>query len=452
MEIFRNSALPTIVIDGVFFQINQRSGIARVWRSLLQSWSASGFIKHFIFLDRQGTAPFIPDLQYWYMEDYDYRYTPKDSQQLQAICDQFQADLFISTYYTTPLLTPSVFLAHDMIPERLEMDLQEPCWLEKHYGILHASHYLGVSQNTLQDLQYYFPHISREMMTLAYCGVDKTFSPATRSAMTQFRENYGINRPYVLLVGERIGIDGYKNALALFQDLARSPQPLDFGVLCVGGQAELEPELAELSQGITTWILPLEDEMLKIAYSGAIALIYPSLYEGFGLPILEAMACACPVITSHHASIPEVAGEAAHYVKIPQTDIWLTAIAQVQEPRYRQQLIAAGLQQAKLFSWSSMANIVAHTLFKVIASIQNQEAAPVSPLWLTVRSQQAELNRLRTELAEIQLTLTNYEYQTQAILEDLKVDQKTAQAEIAAMKSSKFWKLRNLWHRFWFRS
>jgi hypothetical protein len=164
------------------------------------------------------------------------------------------------------------------------------------------------------------------------------------------------------------------------------------------------------------------------------------------------MACACPVITSHHASIPEVAGEAAHYVKIPQTDIWLTAIAQVQEPRYRQQLIAAGLQQAKLFSWSSMANIVAHTLFKVIASIQNQEAAPVSPLWLTVRSQQAELNRLRTELAEIQLTLTNYEYQTQAILEDLKVDQKTAQAEIAAMKSSKFWKLRNLWHRFWFRS
>jgi predicted chitinase len=54
---------------------------------------------------------------------------------------------------------------------------------------------------------------------------------------------------------------------------------------------------------------------------------------------------------------------------------------------------------------------------------------------------------LRTELAEIQLTLANYDYQTQAIVEDLKVDQKTAQAETAAMKSSKFWQLRNLWHR-----
>ncbi len=86
------------------------------------------------------------------------------------------------------------------------------------------------------------------------------------------------------------------------------------------------------------------------------------------------------------------------------------------------------------------------------ATYLNQEAAPVSPLWLTVRSQQAELNQLRTQLAENQLTLANYNHETQAIIEALKIDQKTAQAEIAAMKSSKFWKLRNLWHRYWFKS
>ena len=131
---------PQIVIDGVFFQFAD-SGIAQVWRNLLKCWSENGFYQHLIVLDRAGTAPRIPNIRYRPIPAYDYDKTDIDAQMLQEICDEKRADLFTSTYYTTPLSTPSVFLAHDMIPEVIGADLEEVCWKEKHYGIMHASNF-----------------------------------------------------------------------------------------------------------------------------------------------------------------------------------------------------------------------------------------------------------------------------------------------------------------------
>jgi len=122
---------PIIVIDGVIFQINQ-GGIARVWYSILQEWSNSEFGQHIIILDRNQTAPRLKNLKYWLLEAYDYNHSGKDTRKIQAICDQLQASLFISTYYTTPLRTPSALMVHDMIPEVLEADLNQPEWQEKH--------------------------------------------------------------------------------------------------------------------------------------------------------------------------------------------------------------------------------------------------------------------------------------------------------------------------------
>ncbi|MBC6471505.1 MAG: glycosyltransferase [Hormoscilla sp. GM102CHS1] len=92
------------------------------------------------------------------------------------------------------------------------------------------------------------------------------------------------------------------------------------------------------------------------------ALVYPSKYEGFGLPVLEAMACGCPVITSPNASIPEVAGEAVIYVHDEDVDGLVNALCEVQKPGVRNSSIAAGLEQAKKFSWSTMAEKVSSAL------------------------------------------------------------------------------------------
>jgi glycosyltransferase involved in cell wall biosynthesis len=101
---------------------------------------------------------------------------------------------------------------------------------------------------------------------------------------------------------------------------------------------------------------------LRLAYAGAVALVYPSKYEGFGLPVLEAISCGCPVITCPNASIPEVAGEAALYVNDEDVEGLTDALCEVQKPKVRNSLIAAGLEQAKKFSWSKMAKTVSSAL------------------------------------------------------------------------------------------
>ena len=108
--------------------------------------------------------------------------------------------------------------------------------------------------------------------------------------------------------------------------------------------------------------MQLTDEELRLAYSGAVALVYPSKYEGFGMPVIEAMACACPVITCANASIPEVAGEAAIYVHDDDVMGLADALCEVQKPSVRNVLINAGLAQTKKFSWSNMAKIVSTAL------------------------------------------------------------------------------------------
>lgn len=101
----------------------------------------------------------------------------------------------------------------------------------------------------------------------------------------------------------------------------------------------------------------VDDDDLARLYSGALALIFPSRYEGFGLPILEGMACGCPVVTTREASMPEVAGEAALYMKDPDDSEGLSGILKelVENPQHRQEWVDKGLVRAGLFSWRNTA-------------------------------------------------------------------------------------------------
>jgi len=351
-------ATPTILIDGVFFQL-YRTGIARVWNSLLEEWAKDGFSQHLIILDRAGTAPKIAGIRYLTIPAYNYGTTEADREMLQQVCDEEGADLFISTYYTTPLSTPSVFMAHDMIPEVLQANLNEPMWKEKHHGIRHASGYISVSENTARDLTRFFPEITLESIIVAYEGVDSLFSPASQEDINSFKTKYGISKPYFLSVG---GGADYKNTILFFQAFGKLASKQGFEIICTGSGVVLEGELRNYTSGTVVHKLQLSDEELRLAYSGAVALIYPSKYEGFGLPVLEALACGCPVITCPNGSIPEVAGEAALYVNDHDVDGLTDALCEVQKPKIRNSLIAAGLQRAQKFSWSKMATTMSAAL------------------------------------------------------------------------------------------
>lgn len=389
-----------ILIDAVFFQINT-TGIARVWTSLLEEWVNSGFANHITVLDRTGTAPKIPGIKYRTIASYDYNNTNADREMLQQVCDEEGAEIFISSYYTTPTTTPSVFIAYDMIPEVMGWDINSPMWREKHQAIQNASQYIAISEHTARDLVRCFPEIARESITVAHCGVTSTFSPANPEKVSIFKTKYGITKPYFILVG----IDSnYKNSILFFQAFSQLANSSGFDIVCTGNRGTLAPEFRGYTLGSIVHILQLSDQELATAYSGAVALAYPSKYEGFGLPIVEAMACGCPVITCPNASIPEVAGEAAIYVNDDNVDGLANALCEVQKPNIRQSLITKGLAQAKKFSWSKMANTVSSALIdaSILYLNLNEINLIIFPDW----SQSEEL--VSSDLERIIKTLVDY--------------------------------------------
>ncbi len=477
----KENIFPTIVIDGVFFQLTN-TGIARAWRSLLEEWISSDFTRHIVVLDRGKTAPRLAGIEYRNIERYNYEKTGIDSQMLQFVCNELDADLFISTYYTTPLSTASIFLTHDMIPEVIGADLKDSMWQEKKNGILHACRYIAVSENTALDLAKFYPFIPKESITISYNGISKNFSPANFNEIINFRTSYGIFRPYFLMVGNRLNLNAYKNATLLFKALNHYEQRNEIAIVCIGGEPKLELELAELAKDIPVYLLKLDDQELKIAYSGAIALVYPSLYEGFGLPVAEAMACGCPVITCRNSSIPEVAGEAAIYVDEYKVEEMVEALSKVQLPEIRLEMIEQGLKQVKQFSWAKMAETIADVLMTTAEEVKVKRNTQALLIWEEFRKMQAQLQTLSSDykeklvqtqlpeekvevevdLIEIQNNplkeeLKQLEIQNNLLREELKQleiqlrqkqqDLGNAETEIIEMESSKFWKSRIGWFK-----
>jgi glycosyltransferase involved in cell wall biosynthesis len=351
---------PLIVIDGVFFQ-RYKTGIARVWKSLLQEWAETEFRHHLVVLDRAGTAPEIAGIRYVSIASHDENAPDADRAMLQQTCDQLEADLFISTYFTTPLTTPSVLLVYDMILEVVRESSNHPTVRDKRQAVQHASDYLAISQNTARDLEKFFPEGLNNTVKVAYCGVESSFFPADAVAIAQFKAKYGITKPYFLLM--RVDNPSrYKNNRLFFQAFSQLDSKTGFDLVCTAFLTALPDDLRACTTGCTVHLLRLSDAELAVAYSGAIALVYPSQYEGFGLPILEAMACGCPVITCANASIPEVAGEAALYVADDQADELAEALCEVQKPAVRAALRDAGLTQAQQFSWTTMAETIRSVL------------------------------------------------------------------------------------------
>ncbi len=472
-QIKRDKVFPVVAIDAVFFQF-LNTGIARVWRSLFEEWLKSGFAKHILILDRDGTAPRIAGIRYRKIASLDYNSTGIDCEILQEICDEEGVDIFMSTYYTTPISTPSVFLGYDMIPEVMNLDLSLAVWREKSYSILHACKHITISQNTAVDLSKFFPHISLDSISVAYPGIKTLFSVASDQEVNQFKSKYKISKPYFIVVGDRIGRQGYKNVEYFFKAFSQLDNKNDLSIVCVGGNPELEPEMVNLVPRTSTYILKLSDEELKIAYSGAIALVYPSLYEGFGLPVLEAMACGCPVITCKTASIPEVGGQAVIYVSEYKIDELVSALSKVQNPDTRSLLVKAGLEQAKKFSWSNMAEIIAKVLMETAQNIEKQNISVTPLLWREFRTLQAEFQnlqspaqlkqalalidametskfwQLRTSWLKLKrllgLSVDSFESQVNPS-QPINIQLEQADGIIAAMRSSKFWKLRTAWFR-----
>lgn len=223
-------------------------------------------------------------------------------------------------------------------------------------AIKKARHIIAVSQNTKRDLVRLLG-VDERKVTVIYNGVDHSVFKPNGSKPAPF--------PYILYVGSERPRKNLRRLLAAFARLKRSGGFNDLKLVKVGtpgrSPAFRKSVLRAINdfglQGEVLFTEHLNDQELAAKYGAARALVYPSLYEGFGLPVLEAMACGCPVITSDVSALPEVAGDAALLVDPCDEAALSEAIARLlSDDNLRGRLIERGLERSKRFSWASSAS------------------------------------------------------------------------------------------------
>jgi glycosyltransferase involved in cell wall biosynthesis len=379
-----------LLVDGVFFQLAQ-TGIARVWNSILPRLVAYDDIEIAI-LDRGG-IPDFPGIRAIKFPSHSAEYTAADSSLIERVGRDWGADVFSSTYYTTPTSIPSVLMVYDMIPEVFDFDMSARIWKEKVLAISFARSFCCISEQTRLDLIKYYPDTANRPAVVAHCGVDHDiFRPQSSSGIEAFRETYGLKQPYFLLVGSREQHKGYKNA-AIFFDAIRARGVGGFDVVCTGGEREIQKHfLAHLPEGITVKRIDVDDETLARAYSGALALVFPSLYEGFGMPVVEAMACGCPVITTSLGSLKEVAGDAAELISGHDRMEMVRALENVRKPERRAELIELGLKRAQSFSWDKATKTFYDLLCETVAQSTSKSTQRFLAEWKRLREIQAAVD------------------------------------------------------------
>lgn len=380
-----------LLVDGFSFQVNH-TGIARVWRSILPCLVGRDGLEIYI-LDR-GNSPKIGGINYIPFPTKSLSaQCADDSILIQKVCDLYEIDVFTSTYFTTPLSTPMLLMVYDMIPELFGFDLTQRAWMEKDTAICFAQRYLCISENTRNDLLSFYPEIPPGKTAVAYCGVDdKVFKIRPAEDVVAFRQTYGLNRPYFLFVGSRVQHNGYKNS-QLFFDALSMIRSADFDVFCIGGELEIEAEVLEgMPKGMRCTRVELTDKELSLAYNGAIALVYPSLYEGFGMPVIEAMASGCPVITTHHGSLLETTGDAACLISGTSVEEMHNVLRQVREPSYRETLKRKGLEHVKRFRWEQLADQIAKDVLVLHEEAQKGLYYSFFQNWRQLREVQASVD------------------------------------------------------------
>jgi glycosyltransferase involved in cell wall biosynthesis len=274
-----------------------------------------------------------------------------------------RVDLFHAPHYVLPLLTPgrSVVTIHDcihlMFPEYLKHRLgyayaRASMWTAAHK----ADRIFTVSEQSKRDILKFF-HVPPDKIVVTPNAIDERFSVEPNAEhVTQIRERYQLSHAYILYVGN---IKPHKNLERLIEafHLVRSQGRSELELLIIGDEIS---KLQSLRRAVHKYDLHryvrfhgfVPQETLSVLYRLASVFVFPSLYEGFGLPPLEAMACGTPVVTSNVSSLPEVVGDAAVLVDPYSPEAIAEGILKVLSSAHlRADMRQRGFARVKEYSW-----------------------------------------------------------------------------------------------------
>ena len=246
---------------------------------------------------------------------------------------------------------PLVVHAYDMIQELFYNMPKASAFKKKSFE--KADLIIAISQSTKNDICKMYP-INPDKVVVAHLGVNNIFFNEH-----QFSEK--TKKPYMLYVGSRLY--DYKNFNLLLDTFINKKYFLDFDLILFGGEKEITEDQKNKISGVNSekWLKQEfgDDGKLSNLYKGAAVFIYPSIYEGFGIPPLEAMASGCPVIASKSSSLPEVVGEAGLLFdpKSPE-DLAIKIDRVINDKSLSNELILKGKERAKHFTWDKMTDII----------------------------------------------------------------------------------------------
>lgn len=279
----------------------------------------------------------------------------------------YKPDIIHETYYSMadccPRSAKRVLTVYDMIHEKFADNFlrRDKTQQIKAYAVRRADHVICISENTRRDLIALLG-VPGEKTSVVYLGS----SLVTQKVAAKPAEG---KKPFILYVGSR---GGYKNFEGLLRAYGRSSLLKNgFSIVCFGGGSFSASELSlaeslHISQGNILYMSGTDD-ILAGLYTSAAAFVFPSLYEGFGIPPLEAMSFGCPVVSANVSSLPEVVGDAAELFDPADEAEMRAAIERViSTPERAQLLVDRGYERAKQFSWEKCARDTLNIYIKLL--------------------------------------------------------------------------------------
>jgi glycosyltransferase involved in cell wall biosynthesis len=360
-----------VVIDGVIFQFQSRGGVSRIYSEILPRMCDQDDYLRITLLLKEGRAPrqplpahrFITHRAVPHVNPYlrPGRLWGKHALSVRRLVDRLwigygAGKIWHSTYFTQPdhwrgaQVVTVVDMIYELYPNLFNEPDDEQFRERKRRAVTDASAVICISETTRADVQNYYG-----------IGSDKTFVvPLAHSDSFRPPEDEEKSRheggPFLLYVGRRTH---YKNFDLLLEAYSSWSRRTDIDLIVVSDShwtPEEERRLAKLDLCSHVHLLTdIDDDHLRRLYGQAAAFVYPSLYEGFGIPLLEAMACGCAVVASDIPTSREVAGDCAIYFEPDSSEDLRNALERVVTEGPKATRRAAGINRARAFSWNETA-------------------------------------------------------------------------------------------------